>query len=80
MRDLEGLLGVFFWLFILLAAVAFNLFVGGSCLQYCLDFWSFHMTHVVAHASFWPCAFVSVFFGELFIGFAIFTWILSFFI
>lgn len=79
MRNNDGF-EVLFYLVLLVGIVALNMFIGGSCLQYCLDFWSFQMTHVAAHAPFWPCAFVSLFLGEIFIGAAILTWIISFFI
>ena len=81
MRDIEDFAGVIIPVVLFLLLIFVNVFVGGSCLQYCLNFWTVHMAHSAAATwPFWPCAFVSLFLGELFILFAIVTWILSFLI
>jgi hypothetical protein len=56
----------------------FNLFIGGLCINYIIEFWAPYIVHHSVNIPFLPCAITGIFFAEPAILFSLLTWIISF--
>lgn len=62
--------------FSLISIFVLNLFLGGFCTQYVINFWAPKLVEHAVNAPFWSCALAGLFFGEITIPAAILTWLL----
>jgi hypothetical protein len=62
----------------ILALVVFNIFIGGLCTEYVVEYWASFATGKPVDIPFWVAALVGLFLGEFFVPAAAVTWLLSF--
>jgi hypothetical protein len=62
----------------ILLLIAFNVFVGGYCTQYVVEYWGAYITGHAVHIPFVVAAVAGLFLGEFTVPAAILTWLLSF--
>lgn len=62
----------------ILLLIAFNVFVGGYCTQYVVEYWGSYISGHAVHIPFVVAAVAGLFLGEFTVPAAIVTWLLSF--